>query len=97
MSKGKGNPHYRKGYKFELKVRDYLQDHNYAVFRTAGSHTIADLICFSPNGSTILVQCKTTNRMTKKAIREFKEFAQSYLTAAVIASNNRGKIDLQYL
>lgn len=90
------NPHYRKGYIFELKVRDYFRNEGYEVFRSAGSHSPADLVIVTDH-SLNFVQCKTTDRMTKKERQEFKDYCQRLIVQGIIASNSKGKIKLDYL
>ena len=48
---------YRRGANFERRVRDYFAKQGCAVFRSAGSHSPADLIVLKA-GEVILVQCQ---------------------------------------
>ena len=44
------NPHYRNGANFERRVKARLEEQGWTVFRTAGSHSPADLIALRPSG-----------------------------------------------
>lgn len=59
------NRRYRKGYRFEHRVKRYLEKLGYKVFRLAGSKPI-DLIAIGWEGGDIYyIECKTT-RYTKR-------------------------------
>jgi Holliday junction resolvase len=53
---------YDKGYAFENKLVNFLREDAkwpYAI-RTAGSHSPCDVLGITPNGVTVMFQCKTT-------------------------------------
>jgi Holliday junction resolvase len=56
------NKKYESGRSFEYRVMKYLQSKGWMVFRSAGSHSIADLIALKPGHPvrTVLVQCKAS-------------------------------------
>jgi len=54
---------YSKGANFERRVRGYLQEIGFVVFRSAGSHTPADLIALKA-GEVLLVQCKLDGKIS---------------------------------
>ena len=58
------NQRYRKGYRFEIRVKRYFERLGYKVFRLAGSKPL-DLIALSKN-EIYLIECKT-GRVTKKS------------------------------
>ena len=61
------NKNYISGRNFEYRVKKYLESKGYLVFRTAGSHSIADLIVFPRTpGKPVLIQCKHTGIISKK-------------------------------
>jgi len=66
------NRRYRKGYRFEHRVKKYLERFGYKVFRLAGSKPI-DLIAIKVGGEAIYyIECKSTNyvkRAGKKLLR----------------------------
>ena len=45
---------YRVGYYFEHRVRAWLEDDGWMVFRSGGSRTLIDLVAMEP-GRTVLV------------------------------------------
>ena len=59
LPKKKGNKHYKVGYALERDVKIALEQDGYTVFRSAGSHSQADLIAIrtdewlQPNDSSI--------------------------------------------
>lgn len=66
---------YKKGRAFEYFIYHKLEDKGYLVFRTAGSHGVADLIAFKKHfhrpDEILLVQCKADCKPSKKEIRKF--------------------------
>ncbi|HEW93091.1 hypothetical protein DRN84_02135 [Candidatus Geothermarchaeota archaeon] len=59
------NTRYRKGYRFEVRVRKFLEGLGYKVFRSAGSKPL-DLIAFSRD-RIFFIECKVrVNRSTLK-------------------------------
>jgi len=48
---------YQAGANFERRVKKHLQEQGYCVFRSAGSHSPADLIALKA-GEVLLIQCK---------------------------------------
>jgi Holliday junction resolvase len=56
------NKKYERGYAFENKLVRYLLDCGWYATRSAGSHTVADVIGIPPNGRTYLFQCKTNKK-----------------------------------
>ena len=77
------NQHYRNGANFERRVKARLEEEGWTVWRTAGSHSKADLIAARLHLGVVpssvllrLYQCKSgTTAMSKKAKQEFYEFA----------------------
>jgi Holliday junction resolvase len=67
---------YKKGRMFEYKVKDTLEKDGYFVIRSAGSHSVADLVAIKPPNSinnkptVMFVQCFTGNK-TKSEILNF--------------------------
>lgn len=57
------NKKYTSGRYFEYRVRNYLHNLGWTVFRSAGSHTMADLVALKP-GKVLLVQCKFSVKPT---------------------------------
>jgi Holliday junction resolvase len=98
------NKNYVKGRKFEYKIKKEYEDKGYLVFRTAGSHSPADLIAFSPfwvyefnpmpMTNPILIQCKNTKKIYlpgDKEIEQLKNIAEQYGLRAVLVNKSKGK------
>jgi Holliday junction resolvase len=65
---------YEKGRAGEYEVKKKLESQGYVVFRTAGSHSFCDLICFQKNVMSypLLIQVKRGVKPSAKAIGVFK-------------------------
>ena len=98
--KKKGNPHYKVGYALERDVKIALEQDGYTVFRSAGSHSQADLIAIKPElyadecieGTAVtLIQCKRhRNLMTVREVNTFKEFCKELNCNGAIAWRDKG-------
>lgn len=71
------NKNYVSGRRFEYKVKKHLEENGYLVFRSAGSHSIADLIAIS-KGDTLLIQCKHYGKMPLKELANLIHYARKY-------------------
>ncbi len=89
---------YSKGRRFEYRVRHHLINMGFVVFRSAGSHSQADLIALR-SGEVWLVQCKATidGYMSPLAQRNFCEVAHELGVMAILAFKNGRKISLKEL
>ena len=88
------NKSYAKGYRFEWEVKRYLERLGYLVFRTAGSHSVADLIAVDHIlwKTVYLIQCKYgTARMNKAEIVALVETAKRYNTVPIYCCRRAGK------
>ncbi len=78
------NKRYRKGYRFEHRVKKHLEKLGYKVFRLAGSKPI-DLIAVKIGGkTTYYIECKTTKytkRTGKKLLSITKDLPGKPLVA----------------
>lgn len=89
------NKNYVKGRAFEYKIRDHYLKQGYTVFRTAGSHSVADLIVLPPlrmvkEWNPILVQCKATKgKGYEKEIAILKAAADTLGVRAVLATKDK--------
>jgi len=88
------NKNYQKGRAFEYKIKKAYEKSGYLVFRSAGSHSIADLIAIHPSGLVHLIQCKATSfeKIDKKEIETLKRIANMYNTKPVIAYKHTKKV-----
>lgn len=69
------NPNYEKGRRFEYKVRDNFRKRGYIVYRSAGSHSPADLVAMKA-GEIILIQCQTYPNFAKAKVEQLLEHAK---------------------
>lgn len=80
---------YSKGANFERRVRDYLREIGFVVFRSAGSHTPADLIALKA-GEVMLVQCKLDGKISP-AERQSLIFLADELQCRVMLAWREGR------
>lgn len=84
---------YRRGRRFEYEVRDLFRSRGWFVIRAAASKPI-DLVCVK-KGSTVLVECKYSDRPTRAELEEVRTISQNIGVTAVIAIKERyGRITL---
>ena len=93
------NRNYNNGRAFEYRVRDHFKAEGFEVFRTAGSHSPADLICIrgQPDGITIkIIQCKGKKElMTKQQKQDFFEYCEDLGTEGILAYSHKRKLILE--
>ena len=68
------NLRYRQGANFERTVKKKLEKENWYVLRSAGSHSIVDLVCFR-GGVVRLVQCKIDGYLSPNEREQLLELA----------------------
>lgn len=89
------NKNYVKGRAFEYKIKTWYKKQGYLVFRTAGSHSVADLIAMPPlnkieEWNPILIQCKaTTGKTYPKELLELEFVAMKYGCRAVLVTKDK--------
>ena|SRR6185436_15081652 len=81
------NKNYNRGRALEYRVMKHFRDEGYEVFRSAGSHSKADVIAMKKtllgdecheSTKVFLIQCKTGKHLiTKKEQAEFTEYGKS--------------------
>ena len=79
---------YAKGRAFEYRVKKALEERGYYVIRSAGSHSITDLLAFDSKCRIYLIQCKYGKaRLSKeekaKIIETLKKFPRLTFLLAV--------------
>lgn len=74
---------YRKGYRFEHKVKKFLEERGYRVFRCAGSKPV-DLIALSAN-NVYIIECKGTGKYKKDDLDKLVEIASNTIAKPLIA------------
>lgn len=75
---------YIRGRHFEWRVRDHLIKQGYFVSRSPASRSPVDLIAIK-KGEGLLVQCKTTPRLSKKDAQILKSLADSIGFKAILS------------
>jgi Holliday junction resolvase len=98
------NKNYNRGANFERKVKKYLESKKYLVFRSAGSHSVADLIAFPTTSTKMidiqifntsnpwLIQCKTGSaKMSQKEIDDLYILSYDYGLNPILATINKKK------
>ncbi len=76
------NKRYRKGYKFEIRVKKFLEGIGYKVYRSAGSKPV-DLIAIS-NRDVLVIECKSS-RVTKSSIERLAKEVEGLNVRGLIA------------
>ncbi len=66
-----------KGEKFEYFILDKLRKNSHFTIRSAGSHSLADVISVRKNGHTWLVSCKRNGYHTPKELKELKKLQKA--------------------
>lgn len=79
-----GTP-YSIGYSFERRVRAWLEDHGWVVFRTGGSRSPVDLVAMEP-GKTVLVQCRKNARLSPRERGELGQLSGRLRVEVALAS-----------
>jgi len=84
------NKSYKKGYRFEIRVKKYLEKLGYKVFRLAGSKPL-DLIAFSRK-EVYLIECKYRRTNLNNARKKILELSKGIPIYPIIAVNVNGNI-----
>jgi len=66
---------YSRGANFERRVQRYFLKLEYFVVRSAGSHTLIDLVALKA-GEVKLIQCKTDGVLSRVEREQLQELAQ---------------------
>jgi Holliday junction resolvase len=72
------NKLYRKGYYYERKVRQFLINRNYLVWRSPGSKSPIDIIAIDDKGNVRLIQVKSHKNIKEEELQTLKELAKKY-------------------
>lgn len=84
---------YRRGHRFELRVRRHLESLGWVVFRSAGSRSPADLIALRA-GEVSLIQCKVGGSITKAEREHLAVLAKELCCRAQLAYREGKKLKL---
>jgi Holliday junction resolvase len=74
------NKLYRKGYYYELKVKQFLLSENYLVWRSPGSKSPVDIIAIDDKGYVRLIQVKSHENIKKEELETLRELAKKFLS-----------------
>jgi len=102
------NKNYQRGAQFERRIRTYLEELGWTVFRMAGSKTKADLIAFCPSNErgvlhrqrfdecAHFIQCKAKGAFGTKEREEFLELVYRCDVVGLFACAPKRKIEFYY-
>ena len=85
------NLRYRQGANFERRAKAKLEKENWYVLRSAGSHSIVDLVCFR-GGEVSLVQCKIDGYLSPNERKQILELADENGFRAYLVKRDGKKI-----
>ncbi|GAG60376.1 unnamed protein product [marine sediment metagenome] len=87
---------YSKGANFERRVRKHLEQQGWVVFRSAGSHSPADLIALK-SGEVLLVQCQLDSTFLKTKVETLRILGAELNVAVALAWRQDSKLVLKAL
>lgn len=67
---------YTRGRAKEYKLKNFLIAKGYEVFRSAGSHGVADLVAISKNGHVYFIQLKTRKLPPRHEMQMLEDFGR---------------------
>jgi len=80
---------YRKGHRWELKVKKMWEAKGFVVYRSAGSKGAADLIALR-DGQIVLIQVKVNSKPSRSEVAKLlKEAKKCKATALVVVWNSK--------
>lgn len=79
---------YRKGARFELEVRDILQEDDWVAIRSAGSHGIIDILAVKVD-TKWFIQCRTSGNLSPKEREELITLAKKHKAIPVLAYRSK--------
>ena len=85
---------YRKGHRWELKVKKMWEAKGFVVYRSAGSKGAADLIALK-DGKIVLIQVKVNNKPTRSEVAKLKKEAKKCKATALIVLWNSKKREME--
>lgn len=83
---------YQNGAALERQCKKRLEANGYAVVRSAGSHSPADLVAMRKGRATLGIQCKRNGRLDPEEWNEFFDWCALAGIAPVLAEKVRGGI-----
>lgn len=85
---------YRKGASFENQVKDVLIDDDWFAIRSAGSHSIIDVLALKVDEKW-LIQCRTNGNLSNKERKELITLAEKHKATPILAYKSRDGIVFQ--
>ena len=85
---------YQRGASFERRVKAILEREGFAVVRSAGSHSPADLVAMR-GGELAIIQCKRDGKLGPSEWNEFVEFCAKAGGVPILASVDGRKVLLE--
>lgn len=83
---------YRNGAAFERRCKEHLEGNGYAVVRSAGSHSPADLVALCKGRVGLGIQCKRNGRLDPDEWNGFFDWCARAGIAPILAEKVRGGI-----
>lgn len=84
---------YQNGAAFENQTKRDMEANGYAVMRSAGSHSPADLLALRKGRVSLGIQCKRNGRLDPEEWNEFYDWCQLAGAAPILAEKVRGDIE----
>ncbi len=88
---------YQNGAAFERQCKENLEANGYAVMRSAGSHSPADLVALCKGRVPLGIQCKRNGRLDPDEWNEFFGWCAQAGIAPILAEKVRGGIKYQLI
>ena len=82
---------YSVGYYFERRVRAWLEDRGWVVFRTGGSRGPVDLVALKA-GEVLLVQVKVDGVLSPRERQDLYQLSRALLVRVVLAYREGGEL-----
>lgn len=82
---------YRKGANFENLVKDILTEDGWLAIRSAGSHSIIDVLAIKVDDKW-LIQCRTTGNLSGDERQELIALAKKHKATPILAYRSKGSI-----
>jgi Holliday junction resolvase len=85
------NRHYDRGRRFEYRIARLYRDQGWFVFRSAGSHSPADLVC-ARAGEIVAIQCQTEKYFALAKVEQLRVLARENGWRAMLYWTDKRKI-----
>lgn len=82
---------YRKGASFENLVKDILLEDSWLAIRSAGSHSIIDILAIKVDEKW-LIQCRTSGNLSGNERKELLVLAEKHKATPILAYKKGGSI-----